>query len=92
MNESATLEKVEAKKPVAFLPYMCENAPSFKDIDLARSLMPPEGISHTQREIWKWAPKKNKENKIERDEKTGGDDHDQGGDPHLEEGLGHGQG
>lgn len=54
----------QVKTTVVFMPYMCENSPAFKDIDKALSLMPPEGVTHTQREIWKWAPKKDEKNNI----------------------------
>jgi hypothetical protein len=65
MNETATAEKgVKVKTTVKFLPYMCENAPAFTDIDKAVAMMPPDGIDHTQREIWKWAPKRDEENKV----------------------------
>lgn len=54
----------QVRTTVVFMPYMCENSPAFNDIDRAMALMPPEGVMHTQREIWKWAPKKDEENKI----------------------------
>lgn len=69
MNEIAVPEKTEPKasKAIRFLPFMCENAPLFKDIDRALELLPPEGLQHKQREIWKMAPKKDDKGKVVRD-------------------------
>lgn len=70
MNETATQSKTGAevaKKQIVFLPFMCENAARFSDIDLALSLMTEEGVRHKQREIWKWAPKKDDKGNPERD-------------------------
>ena len=49
---------------MTFMPYMCENRPTFEDIDVVSSKLPPKGIIHNQREIWKWAPKKDNKGKI----------------------------
>jgi hypothetical protein len=70
MNETATQSKTGAevvKKQIVFLPFMCENAARFSDIDIALSLMTEEGVRHKQREIWKWAPKKDEKGNPERD-------------------------
>jgi hypothetical protein len=69
--EKSVLEPEVKKGEIIFLPYACENAPSFSDIDRATALLKDAEISHKQREIWKMMPKKNKEGKLERDEKTG---------------------
>lgn len=75
MSETATKEKVTSttikEGEITFLPYMCENAPRFNDIDAAVRLMRGNVVSHKQREIWKMMPKKDKEGKLVRDEKTG---------------------
>lgn len=69
MSDTSTAEKpkVSTHEAVKFLPFMCENTPLFKDIDKAISLMPPSGIQHRQREIWKMAPKRDEKKNIVRD-------------------------
>jgi hypothetical protein len=69
MSETSVKEssKTIVKTVIKFLPFMCENAPSFKDMDTVLSLLPPEGIQHRQREIWKMAPKKDEKNNVMRD-------------------------
>lgn len=58
MSETSAQEKPSlVKGQLVFLPFMCENAPRFKDIDTAVALMPAEGVKHKQREVWKMMPK-----------------------------------
>jgi len=66
MSEVREVDTVEQKvgQRVTFMAYMCENRPSFSDIDTAAALMPHQGVAHRQREIWKWAPKRDKEQKV----------------------------
>lgn len=59
------------KGEIEFLPYMCDNAPTFSDIHAAIRLLKGGTVSHKQREIWKMMPKKDKEGKEVRDDKTG---------------------
>ncbi len=71
MAQTETVEKgatLASKVPIEFLPFMCENAPSFKDLDKAAGLMPSAGIKHKQREIWKMAPKKDAKGNPVRDD------------------------
>lgn len=68
MSEAQAPEKTPTVRVnIEFLPFMCENAPSFSDIDRALYLMPSSGIQHKQREIWKMAPKKDEKGNVERD-------------------------
>jgi len=70
-TENELLAEIKKAGEITFLPYMCENAPSFGDIDKAIHLLGNGTVPHKQREIWKMMPKKDGKGNPERNEKTG---------------------
>lgn len=71
MEKELLEPEVTKKGEITFLPFMCDNSPSFLDIDNVISLLKGGSIHHKQREIWKMMPKKDGKGNIERNDKTG---------------------